>query len=278
MDLAEVYAPLRERLWHLVVLVGVLLFGAGAGIALLWRQQLVRFYRERYEAKEALQESEERFGQFMRNLPAMTFIKDCERRIVFVNERVGQVFGLTASDCLGKVSEDLLPGPIGQKIREDDEWVLGKGEAMTVVQKIPTRDGLRVFRAIKFLIPRGQQSPLLGDISLDVTEMLRAEEKVRRINVELEQRVHDRTAELEAANQELEAFSYSVSHDLRTPLRAMDGFSMALLEDCAGKLDETAQDHLRRIRAGSQRMAELIDDLLNLSQVTRTECGASGWI
>jgi light-regulated signal transduction histidine kinase (bacteriophytochrome) len=128
-----------------------------------------------------------------------------------------------------------------------------------------------VFRAIKFLIPRGQLPPLLGDISLDVTEIRQAEGKVRQLNTELEQRVVERTAQLETANQELEAFSYSVSHDLRAPLRAMDGFSMALLEDCAGKLDETAQNHLRRIRAGSQRMAELIDDLLNLSQVTRTE-------
>jgi PAS domain S-box-containing protein len=226
---------------------------------------------ERKRAEEALQASEERFVQFMRNLPAMTFIKDCERRIVFVNERVGQVFGLAAADCLGKVSEDLWPGPIGRKIREDDERVLGNGDVMTVVQEISTQDGPRVFRAIKFLIPRGQQPPLLGDISLDVTEIRQAEEKVRQLNVELEQRVRDRTAELEAANQELEAFSYSVSHDLRAPLRAMDGFSMALLEDCAGKLDEAAQDHLRRIRAGCQRMAVLIDDLLNLSREARTE-------
>jgi PAS domain S-box-containing protein len=226
---------------------------------------------ERKQAEEALQESEGRFVQFMRYLPAMTFIKDCERRIVFVNERVGQVFGLAAADCLGKVSEDLWPGPIGRKIREDDERVLGNGEVMTVVQEIPTQDGPRVFRAIKFPIPRGQQPPLLGDISLDVTEIRQAEEKVRQLNVELEQRVRDRTAELEAANQELEAFSYSVSHDLRAPLRAMDGFSMALLEDCAGKLDKTAQDHLRRIRAGSQRMAALIDDLLNLSREARAE-------
>ena len=105
-----------------------------------------------------------------------------------------------------------------------------------------------------------------------------SEAEVMLLNEELEERVRRRTAELEhanleldASNRELEAFSYSVSHDLRAPLRAMDGFSMALLEDCAGKLDEAAQDHLRRIRAGSQRMAELIDDLLNLSQVTRTE-------
>jgi signal transduction histidine kinase len=88
----------------------------------------------------------------------------------------------------------------------------------------------------------------------------------------LERRVEERTRELAAANQELEAFSYSVSHDLRAPLRAIDGFSKALLEDYPGQvLDEQGRHYLERIRAGTQRMAELIDALLHLARVTRAE-------
>jgi light-regulated signal transduction histidine kinase (bacteriophytochrome) len=80
-----------------------------------------------------------------------------------------------------------------------------------------------------------------------------------------------RSAELEVVNKELETFAYSVSHDLRAPLRALDGFSLALLEDYEGTLDNTGKDYLRRIRAASQRMAELIDDMLKLSRITRVE-------
>jgi signal transduction histidine kinase len=87
----------------------------------------------------------------------------------------------------------------------------------------------------------------------------------------IETEMHRTNVELSAANKELEAFSYSVSHDLRTPLRSIDGFSQALLEDCADKLDATANDYLHRVRSAAQRMATLIDDMLNLSRVTRCE-------
>ena len=105
------------------------------------------------------------------------------------------------------------------------------------------------------------------ELQHEVEERRRAEEEIKKLNDDLKHHV----VQLEESNKELEAFSYSVSHDLRSPLRGIDGFSQALLEDYADKLDEEGKDYLQRVRAGSQRMAQLIDDLLNLSRVTRSE-------
>jgi signal transduction histidine kinase len=105
----------------------------------------------------------------------------------------------------------------------------------------------------------------------DVTDNVRAWDALYTLNRELEDRVRERTAELEAANKELAAFCYSVSHDLRAPLRALDGFSDELLRCYSERLDEKGRHYLRRVRSGTQRMGNLIDDLLRLSQLSRGE-------
>jgi signal transduction histidine kinase len=118
---------------------------------------------------------------------------------------------------------------------------------------------------------RDEFNAMAVSLHAHVGELESTREELRRLNVELEQRVLRRTAELEAANKELEAFSYSVSHDLRSPLRAIDGFSLALLEDHGDVLDAQGRSDLSRVRENANRMAELIDSLLRLSRLSRQE-------
>lgn len=108
-------------------------------------------------------------------------------------------------------------------------------------------------------------------LALSRTELERKAEEITALNITLEERVRQRTAELENTNRELEAFSYSVSHDLRAPLRTIDGFSLALEEDYTDAVDDVGRDYIKRVRAGVQRMGQLIDALLQLSRVTRAD-------
>lgn len=142
--------------------------------------------------------------------------------------------------------------------------------AYNMVHRLLMADG-----AIKYVRERGKtlyqsNMPVLsiGTVQ-DITEAKLIEDELLLYRNHLESMVKRRTAELEAVNQELEAFAYSVSHDLRAPLRGIDGFSQALLEDYQDKLDNTGRDYLNRVRASSQRMGDLIDELLKLSRITR---------
>jgi PAS domain S-box-containing protein len=122
-----------------------------------------------------------------------------------------------------------------------------------------------------FALHDGERPVCYVGIKRDMTERKRAEDKIRALNEDLERKVAERTAELLQSNQELESFCYSVSHDLRAPLRSIDGFSQAILEDAAHHLDEENKGHFQRIRTATQRMAQLIDNLLDLSRLARKE-------
>ena len=189
------------------------------------------------------------------------------------NAAAERIFGYSADEIVGRPIAVIIP----PDRHDDEERILSAIKRGEFVEHFETermrRDGglIAVSVTVTPIKDAHGQVIAFSKVARDITEHKRVAEAIRQLNTELEQRVTERTTQLQAVNNELEAFSYSVSHDLRAPLRSLDGFSQALLEDCAGQLDEKGQDHLRRIRAGSVRMGQLIDDLLNLSRISRVE-------
>jgi light-regulated signal transduction histidine kinase (bacteriophytochrome) len=134
------------------------------------------------------------------------------------------------------------------------------------------KDGTTVWTNLSASPLKDDHGRYVGTMAMitDITRRRVAEEEVRRLNAELERRILERTAQLEFSNRELEAFAYTVAHDLRAPLRSIASFSDAILEDCPGQLDVVGQDYLKRIVGGAQRMAGLIEGILTLSRVNST--------
>ncbi len=220
----------------------------------------------------ALKESEGKYRDLFEHANDAIFIVDAELHYKDVNRKACELLGYSREELLQMQIPDILP--LEQLPASEKEFakIQHKGEYEKFVGRVRTRDGrlLDVEVSASAIVEGGL---VVGsrDIVRDITERKRAEDEIRRLNEDLEQRVRERTEQLEAANRELESFSYSVSHDLRSPLVHLDGFSQILLEDYADRLDRDGVNHLQRIRAGTKRMGQLIDDLLNLSRVSRSE-------
>lgn len=199
-------------------------------------------------------------------------ITDHAGRILWVNPAFTALTGYTEKEAIGNTSR-LLKSDRHDAAFYREFWnVILSGRTWHGEFTNRRKDGTLYYdqhTVTPVLGESGEITHFVG-VTSDVTARKLAEEEIRKLNAELEQRVQERTAQLEAANKELESFSYSVSHDLRAPLRSMDGFSRTLLEDYSGKLDERGKDYLQRVRAASQRMGFLIDDLLELARLTRS--------
>jgi PAS domain S-box-containing protein len=248
------------------------LLGAAALVCLIAAVSFIvaRQWVSRRRQEQAIHRSETRFRSLLELAPDAVAITDDRGAIVLINGQAEALFGRGRDEIIGHLIDRFVPG-LWQEARVPERLAKAPGEMRGA--RVETR-GVRKdgdFPAAVTLSPVATADGTLVFCDIrDITLVKENESRIRELNDDLKLR----NAELETVNRELESFSYSVSHDLRAPLRAIDGFSQALTEDAGDALDATSRSHLVRIRKATQRMGHLIDDLIRLARVMRAETSA----
>jgi PAS domain S-box-containing protein len=202
-------------------------------------------------------------------------VRNLDRTLRFWNKGAERLYDWTDEEVLGKTMEEFMYRSPQVLITAMNQTLASGGDWSGELEQV-TRDGSTVYVETRATVVRDEQGEVNGmlGINTDIRERKRAREEILRLNAGLEERVQQRTAQLEFANKHLEAFSYSVSHDLRSPLSAIDGFSNLLgktMDRTAGDpLTDRSRHYLARIRAGVSQMGELIDAMFTLAQVSRS--------
>jgi PAS domain S-box-containing protein len=231
----------------------------------LWRMRAD--LRDRRDFQNRLQHSNQFLESLVENIPTMVFAKDAQDlRFVRLNRAGEQLLGFTREDLLGKSDRDFFPQEQADAFIGKDREVLAQGDIVDIPEEeIDTRTGgRRILHTRKVPLRHANGTPLLLlGISMDVTEQKASERRILTLNAELQRH----TELLEASNAELESFCYSVSHDLRAPLRAINGYARMLEQDFGDRFDEAAQRYVKTICSASERMARLIDDLLEFARI-----------
>jgi PAS domain S-box-containing protein len=253
------------------IITGNVLILGGYGVAMA--RGLAASERGRGDADLEARASHNQLQELIDNTSANIYMKRVvDGRYLLVNREWERLFKATRERVVNLTDHDVFPHELADQLRANDLGVASAGRTVQFEETAESDEGMRSYLSVKFPVLNsvGETYAVCG-ISTDITDRKRAEEQVRQLNADLEVRVAERTAELEASTRELDAFSYSVSHDLRAPLRSLHGFSQAILDDYADKLDDVGRDYLDRLQTNVKRMGHMIDDLLNLSRATRAD-------